>query len=153
MAVWPPTQNVAVHAAKLRRRSGACIKDCRGCGGTALAPERRRSRVRPGSLGGASRCGRGPGASGSHPEGGFGGVAAVSAQLAWAVGSIGSRPLIEHWDGTSWKVVPGPGSPRLQTLAGVAASSAKDAWAVGLGTGPGNSSLGLIRHWNGTAWS
>jgi hypothetical protein len=42
--------------------------------------------------------------------GGLTGVAAISANDIWAVGTIGFtiRTLTEHWDGTSWSVIPGP---------------------------------------------
>src|SRR5579859_6854009 len=40
------------------------------------------------------------------------GVAAISASNAWAVGynfiGVNTVTLIEHWDGTSWSVVPSP---------------------------------------------
>ena len=40
------------------------------------------------------------------------GVAATSAASAWAVGSTAiacsAKPLILHWNGTSWKRVPSP---------------------------------------------
>ena len=42
-------------------------------------------------------------------------MAATSASNAWAVGSTGSflspKPLIVHWNGTSWKQVPSSGLP------------------------------------------
>src|SRR5205085_12498998 len=67
------------------------------------------------------------------------GVAVVSANDVWAVGyyingsfNATDETLVEHWDGTSWSVVP---SPNLDTnyyyLYGVAAVSANDVWAVG----------------------
>ena len=79
------------------------------------------------------------------------GVAATSANDAWAVGSTGSdlspKPLIAHWNGTSWKQAPSSGLPSGE-LRAVAATSASNAWAVG-GTSSGQS---LILHWNGTSW-
>jgi len=81
------------------------------------------------------------------------GVAAVSARDVWAVGSTGfvaGRPLIERWDGRSWRRFPVPGLPRIGSLTSVAAVSARDAWAVGsAGAGAGRP---LIARWNGTAW-
>ena len=80
------------------------------------------------------------------------GVAATSASSAWAVGYGGSltspKPLIVHWNGTSWKQAPNP-APAGTTLAGVAATSATNAWAVG-STSTGKA---LIERWNGTAWA
>ena len=65
------------------------------------------------------------------------GVAAVSANDVWAVGSDSNsnfvtRSLTEQWNGKQWSVVksPSPGSFSTQ-LEGVAAVSATDVWAVG----------------------
>ena len=54
-----------------------------------------------------------PAPGGDHltsPEGGYlNGVAAVSADDAWAVGAgMFNRALIEHWDGAAWTRVPSP---------------------------------------------
>jgi hypothetical protein len=67
------------------------------------------------------------------------GVATTSTSNAWAVGfSFPAGPasaaltLIEHWNGTAWRLVasPNPSSTR-NVLNGVAATSASNAWAVG----------------------
>ena len=94
------------------------------------------------------------------------GVATLSATDAWAVGSQAgpsgqyqaTRPLVEHWDGRRWTVVPipetGPGA-----LFAVSAVSPSDIWAVG--TTYARNSHGtfrdpvlrpLLMHWDGTAW-
>src|SRR5262249_48605353 len=64
-------------------------------------------------------------------------VSADSPTDVWAVGAFASGPgasqtLIEHWDGTSWSVVPSfsPGSS-FNFLYGVAAVSSTNVWAVG----------------------
>jgi hypothetical protein len=76
------------------------------------------------------------------------GVAATSARDVWAVGLSGSRVLILHFDGTSWRRVPGAATGSGQAiLAGVTAISPRNAWAAGI---TGNKSL--IEHWNGVAW-
>src|SRR5260370_24813295 len=78
---------------------------------------------------------------------GLAGVVAITATDAWAVGSAGSmtrtfigdtidqhtvwEPLIEHWDGLQWSIVPGPQLTGQAMLYGVAASSPGDVWAVG----------------------
>ncbi len=82
------------------------------------------------------------------------GVAAVSARDVWAVGfyvtSTGEQtPLIEHWNGARWRVVPGPRSNTVAVLSGVAAVSANDIWAVGTST---IETQTLIEHWNGSSW-
>jgi len=87
------------------------------------------------------------------------GVAALSSCNAWAVGyySTGTadQTLIEHWNGTSWQVVPSPdpgGSANYNALADVAAISAADVWAVGTYSN-GTADQTLIEHWNGTSWT
>jgi hypothetical protein len=88
------------------------------------------------------------------------GVAAVSSDDVWAVGAAGQfatstppRTLIEHWNGSSWSIVPSPnpGDGR-NFLFDVAAVSANDVWAVGVGNDIGSGTT-LIEHWNGSAWS
>jgi Fibronectin type III domain len=88
-------------------------------------------------------------------------VAAVSATNVWAVGqqdrndSSGLiQTLIEHWDGTSWAVVPSvdPGTGD-NVLFGVGASSATDIWAVGYSSDTLGQRQSLAEHWNGTSWT
>jgi hypothetical protein len=92
---------------------------------------------------------------------GFYDVSAISPDDVWAVGyqdvtgGANFQPLIEHWDGTSWNVVPAapPPSGTNNQLYGVAAASSTDVWAVGLyGTSePG--AQPLIEHWDGSTWT
>jgi hypothetical protein len=88
------------------------------------------------------------------------GVAVVSACNIWAVGwftsdasgSAKDQTLIEHWDGSSWAVVPGPdlgSGPRGSQLTSVRAVSASDVWAVGVES----HGQTLTEHWDGTAWT
>jgi hypothetical protein len=92
--------------------------------------------------------------------GGVGPLTALSPANVWAVGTGPGVPtggfsahptaVIEHWDGTSWSVVPSP-NPNPQGnngLAAVAAISASDVWAAGFQLlGP------FTEHWNGKSWS
>lgn len=87
-------------------------------------------------------------------------VSGSSANDVWAVGSshdgtLPSRTLIQHWDGTQWNIALSP-SPDKQfnELRGVAAISANDAWAVGYrgGTKTETPIETFILHWNGTSW-
>jgi hypothetical protein len=91
------------------------------------------------------------------------GIAAVSENDVWAVGWAREpggplyvkRPLIEHFDGAAWRIVPSPYPPTdTQTeLHSVSATSANAAWAVGYthdGTFPSRT---LIQHWDGTQWT
>jgi hypothetical protein len=94
------------------------------------------------------------------------GVSAVSAGDVWAVGDSiksttdgvsASKPLVEHWNGTTWSIVPSPSiGAGSNVLTGVAARSSTDVWAVGYfddvtGSIPVRRTLWL--HWNGAAWS
>jgi hypothetical protein len=88
------------------------------------------------------------------------GVAASTPTDTWAVGRSGvvgrrGRPyhsLIEHWDGSRWKVVP---SPRLSwgELNDVVAVSPTDAWAVGDVNSYPKPSEPVIEHWDGRTWN
>src|SRR5262249_15312245 len=92
-------------------------------------------------------------------EGHLAGVVAVSATDVWAVGEgvplhhdTGPQelPLIEHWDGTRWAIVPGPAAVTAGELYGVAATAPNGVWAVGGGVG--NYGTTLAEHWDGTRW-
>jgi hypothetical protein len=80
---------------------------------------------------------------------------------AWLVGrymlSSGvTQTLIDHYNGTAWKIVPSPnpGGPlNGHYLAGVASVAAHDIWAVGFYDRSGTAGTGtLIERWNGTSW-
>ncbi|GAC1619351.1 MAG: hypothetical protein NVS4B11_10600 [Ktedonobacteraceae bacterium] len=105
---------------------------------------------------------------GLNPAGSTGsflqGVTAVSHKDVWAVGftnpPVGSGnllTLIEHWNGSSWQIVPSPNiagvNGPLNFLNGVAAvPHGKDAWAVGRATDQSGSSVTLVEAWNGAKW-
>ena len=67
-------------------------------------------------------------------------MAAVAADDAWAVGTTGNaygglQPLVEHWDGTTWSIVPSPNGGSgidFDTLNAVAVAPGNGPWAVGL---------------------
>ena len=109
------------------------------------------------------------------------GVTAISANNVWAVGeyfdqnATSETTLIEHWNGTSWNVIPGANPAIFNGLNGVTAISAKDVWAAGVATNsfpasellahhdfqgrqallklaPSVQEQTLIEHWNGNAW-
>ncbi|HEU4479657.1 MAG TPA: fibronectin type III domain-containing protein, partial [Pyrinomonadaceae bacterium] len=90
------------------------------------------------------------------------GVDALSDSDVWAVGwsqdpngpPYAKRTLIQHFDGSSWNIVPSPNplSDTQSVLNSVSGTSANDVWAVGSthdGTFPGRT---LIQHWDGTEW-
>lgn len=93
-------------------------------------------------------------------ENGFvGGIDGSSPKDIWVVGYRGrfgesaSTTLIEHWNGTAWKVVKAPnGSDFTNQLSAVSVVSPSDAWAAGYSDAFGKPSRTLLEHWNGHAW-
>ena len=83
-------------------------------------------------------------------------VDAVSPTSAWAVGTYtnqtGGYPLIEHWNGSAWKVVPGADVIRAgnydTAFDDVEVVSPGDVWAVGNTGGKA-----ITEHWDGASWS
>src|SRR5215472_15425069 len=61
-------------------------------------------------------------------------LAAVSTNDVWSAGLSyptegGEQPLIEHWNGTSWTVVPAPTLPTRHKINAIAAASPTNIWA------------------------
>lgn len=99
---------------------------------------------------------------------GFGGVACNSSSDCWAVGAYRSDPsgknqtLVEHWDGSSWMIVP---SPNISIIDGITDNglrsitciSSADCWAVGSYLSDPHVINGyyhtLIEHWDGVSWA
>jgi hypothetical protein len=86
------------------------------------------------------------------------GVAAASANNAWAVGSTNAgsttEPLMLHWNGKSWSRVTSPAVLKgTGALSAVTVVSASDAWAVGSTGGSSGTTHSLLLHWNGKSWS
>ena len=98
-------------------------------------------------------------------------VTTISTHDAWAVGFSASNPaststpvirspLIEHWNGTSWQIVPSPTITNGNgILSAVAALSTNNVWAIGYtfdgiptSTQPVGVSKTLVEHWNGRSW-
>src|SRR5450759_2558898 len=85
-------------------------------------------------------------------------VVALSGSDVWAVGrytdsNFNQLTLIEHWNGTTWKVVASPNpSARFNTLSSITAISANDIWAVGDAPDANGDYITLSEHWNGTMW-
>jgi hypothetical protein len=86
-------------------------------------------------------------------------VDANSANDVWAVGSytnVGefAQTLIEHWDGTSWSVIPSANVPGANNeLYGVVAVGPNNVWAVGYWGNAASGFSTLVEHWNGSSWS
>jgi len=87
------------------------------------------------------------------------GLTALAPDDIWAVGSQGavagtSQTLVEHWDGTRWRIVPSPnGGSYDNVLEGVTALSADDIWAVGESTNGIGGDRTLVEQWNGQQWN
>jgi hypothetical protein len=98
------------------------------------------------------------------------GVAALASNDVWAVGfstpsasqEMPTYSLIEHWDGSTWTVVPSPnvdydGKIRNNILQGVVALSPNDVWAYGYfeanPSGESGDLFALVLHWDGTSWT
>jgi hypothetical protein len=96
------------------------------------------------------------------------GVLALAPNDVWAVGfstpvappsQAATLTLIEHFDGTSWSVVPSPNMGpnsiyQSNRLFGLAANSPTDIWAFGsyfAASGSGHQ-MTLLLHWDGTSW-
>jgi hypothetical protein len=87
------------------------------------------------------------------------GVSELANGKTWAVGydvnaEYAQQTLVEHWDGSSWQVIPSP-DPGSQgdILYGVAAVADNDVWAVGGQQDSAGLWHPLAEHWNGSAWS
>jgi hypothetical protein len=92
-----------------------------------------------------------------NPNNFLNGVTCVSPSDCWVVGSNKSPTseytLVEHWDGSSWSIVPSADSgdnPPTNTLSSVTCVSSSDCWAVG--TNRYYDRPPIIEHWNGTSW-
>jgi hypothetical protein len=92
----------------------------------------------------------------------IGAVTDISPTNAWAVGedigatsAVGGSTLIEHWNGSSWSIVPSPTPGADPGLTGVAARGPDDVYAVGSNVPSvnGGTVQGMILRWNGSAWS
>jgi hypothetical protein len=96
-------------------------------------------------------------------ENALNGVSAVASDDIWAVGywqpekkvSAAFNTLTEHWDGTSWSVVPSPtvANSGSNTLTGVTALSTHNVWAVGYYFDNKGVRKTLIEHYDGTSWT
>lgn len=122
-----------------------------------------------------------PSPNGDRLESSLWGVAAVSANDVWAVGlydkdvttqtpieqrddktalpvrntmaqTVIAQPLIEHWDGNRWSIVPSLDTDFDSRLYSVMVISANDVWGVGYRYS-GNGLDQLLAQWNGTSWS
>jgi hypothetical protein len=92
-----------------------------------------------------------------HSAGNLFGVAVLAPDDAWAVGRMRSagndRPLIERWNGTSWRVVEDPAPlSHSSGLRDIAAIRTTSAWAVGWTVDGDGTYRTLIERWDGRVW-
>jgi hypothetical protein len=88
-------------------------------------------------------------------------VASMSSTDVWAVGAyypaatLVGRTLIEHWNGTTWTVLPSPNDGSGdQQLRDVVALAKNDVWAVGVATRCASCpTRTLVEHWDGNQWT
>jgi hypothetical protein len=88
------------------------------------------------------------------------GVADISPDNVWAVGYLNlneqnPNQLIEHYDGSEWRVNRGPKIPPTDVpiLESVTATSASDVWAAGGIVINNQAEFPLFEHFNGTSWT
>jgi hypothetical protein len=80
---------------------------------------------------------------------------ALATDDVWAVGSRRPpeshdlAPIIEHWNGTAWSIVPSPRFDSTYQYLSDVDGRTGDLWAVGtaIGVGP------LLEHWDGSGWT
>jgi hypothetical protein len=87
------------------------------------------------------------------------GATALSPSDVWVVGDQEGQngrfeTLAEHWDGSSWTVVPtsDPGSTGNHLYA-VDAVSPDNVWAAGMQLNGDSPDQGLVEHWDGSRWT
>ncbi|MFL5586083.1 MAG: hypothetical protein ACJ8DI_00300 [Ktedonobacteraceae bacterium] len=91
----------------------------------------------------------------------FNGVAVVSSNDAWAVGTsrnqsgFSSHTLTEHWNGSQWSIISSANPSSAQNvLVSAAALTTNNVWSVGeTGNSDGTAFQTLVEHWNGTRWN
>jgi hypothetical protein len=91
------------------------------------------------------------------------GVTCVARSDCWAVGFGGtaniadvSQTLAEHWDGSTWSIVPTPDTSFTQPnqLSAISCPSTTDCWAVGRAVPAKKGDVqNLVEHWDGNEWS
>jgi Phosphoesterase family len=87
------------------------------------------------------------------------GASALSPSDVWVVGDQEGgdnvfETLAEHWNGSTWSVIPTPDpGPAGNHLYAVDAVSPDNVWAVGQQLGRQAPDQGLVEHWNGRRWS
>jgi hypothetical protein len=80
-------------------------------------------------------------------------VSAFASNDVWAAGykyqGDLSFPLVEHWDGTNWKIVPNPSGVLQSQMHGIAVVAPDDVWFVGQTWNTDDQAY--ILHWDGVS--
>jgi hypothetical protein len=81
------------------------------------------------------------------------GVDCVSTSDCWAVGWAGPGVFsaVEHWDGSSWSLLPGGAAGVI--LQSVSCVASDDCWAAGQDEGQPDPSPSYMIHWDGAVWT
>jgi hypothetical protein len=93
------------------------------------------------------------------PAGALQGAKALGASDVWGVGFFGSGgdALAEHWNGSSWTIVPTAPLGSDGSFSAVDGSASNDVWAMGNWVDPsepgGGEPVNLAEHWNGLSWT
>ncbi len=82
-------------------------------------------------------------------------VSAGSDDDVWAVGISSGSTLSEfqHFDGTTWSLVPASSIPQSAAFFAVSERSATDVWAVGEQPNASLGATAIVAHWDGASWS
>lgn len=80
-------------------------------------------------------------------------IASITSTDVWAVGDVGNQTLTEHWDGSTWRVVPSPNFGEQDVLYSVSVVSSTDVWAVGASCFSDGECQTLTEQWNSSQWS
>ncbi|MEP6774891.1 MAG: hypothetical protein ABJA50_04775, partial [Chloroflexota bacterium] len=91
----------------------------------------------------------------------LGGIAGTSPNDIWAVGATcldtacsQEQTLTEHWNGSSWTIVPSPSPGSLDSWLGpIVAVAPNDAWATGSASNDGTNYFDPMLHWDGSSWT
>jgi hypothetical protein len=67
-------------------------------------------------------------------------------------GFVGSKALIERWNGTAWSIIAGPNAGTYTSLSAVKCVNATTCFAAGHGSAASGAWNALIERWNGTTW-
>lgn len=75
--------------------------------------------------------------------------------VGWSTSTGAAATLAEHWNGTTWTIMPTPNAAGFTKsyLYGISCLSASDCWAVGMATNASEPQASLAEHWDGTKWT